>query len=885
MRSSYFNFSVFYLLVTLFALGACQRQYDEPPVADMPNLEANTTIREIIDLANTSPLSLDGKIIKGTVVADDRSGNFYKQIVIQDSTGGIRIDIDAFSLYNEFPIGREVWVKGDGLFALNNNDVVAIGASRNTSTFRIPQSIYRSNVIGGQLNRPLAPTVRTLATLTPADYNTLIQLDNVEFDECFVGGTYAFGTTDPPTTRNVDLLDCATGVPIIVRNSGYADFANDLLPSGNGSIVAIFNSFRGTPQLFIRNPGDVSTMTGTRCTAVGNYPDVSITDLRSQFSGAPVTATGKIRGIVISDATTGQWNDQNMVVQEPNGSGILIRFDDSHSLSLGDYVEVKVGGGLLQQFNGGLLQVDGLPTCRAAVIPNPSNLSITPRSATVADIFANAYPWESTLINVQAASLNGGSTYGDFRVMLNDATGSISMFSGFANFGTTPLPSGTGDVTAVVGNFGGNVQLNIRNLNDVNITGGGGGGGALNQMSIQDVRNLYTGMATNAPTQTKIVGIVISDLVGGATNLRNVVIQETNGAGIVVRFDVTHSFNLGEELEVNISNATLDEFNNVLQLGGSAGLSTTAATVLSSGNSITPRIATVSDIVANVNNWESTLVTVQNASVSGSNYGDFNATITDASGTMDFFHGFANFSGDPLPTGTGSATAIVGDFTNGPQLSIRRPSLDMIGFSGGGGGGTPTMLTIGAVRALYTGASTNVPSNRMLSGIVISDKDAANITARNIVVQQSGGAGIVVRFDNNNTTINLGDSITVDISGATLSEFNGLLQVSGVDNSNATVASTNNSITPRVATVQDILNNQNAWESTLVLINGATITGAATYSGGTTVTDASGSIDMFTRSAATFSGNAVPSGSVNITAIVSEFNAPQINIRNANDVQ
>lgn len=883
MRSSYFNFSIFCLLVTLFALSACQRKYDEPPVTELPVLEANTTIREIINLASTSPLSLDGKVIKGTVIADDRSGNFYKQIVIQDSTGGIRIDIDAFSLYNEFPIGREVWVKGQGLYALKTNDVVAIGGSTNPNTFRIPQAVYRLSIVGGERNRPLTPKVKTLATLTAEDYNTLIQLDNVEFDDCYAGTPYAFASTQ--TSKNIDLVECTTNGKVIVRNSGFANFASELTPTGKGSIVAVFNSFSGTFQLLIRNPNDVSSMTGTRCTPLANYNQVSIADLRSQFTGAPVSATGKIRGIVISDASSGQWNGKNLVVQEPNGSGILVRFAANHNFAQGDYVEVKVGGGLLQRYNGGLLQVEGLPTCRAMTLPNPGNLSITPRVATVADIIANIGTWESTLIKVQGASLNGGATYGDFGVMLNDATGSISMFSRFANFGSTPLPTGTGDVTAVIGNFGGNAQLNIRNLNDVNITGGGGGGGGtLNLMSIQDVRNLFTGTSTNAPAQTKIVGIVISDLVGGNFNSRNVVIQESNGAGIVVRFDANHSYNLGEELEVNISSATINEFNNVLQVNG---IPINNATVLSTGNSITPRVTTVSDITSNVNNWESTLVRVQGASVSGNNYRDYNATITDASGTMSFFNRFANFGNDPLPTGTGTVTAIVGDFTNGPQLTIRRPNLDMSGFSGGGGGGggNPTMLTIGAVRALYTGSSTTIPASRSLSGIVISDKDAGNITGRNIVVQQSSGSGIVVRFDNNNTTVSLGDSITVDISGGTLNEFRGLLQISGIGNSNATVVSSNNSITPRVATVQDILTNQSAWESTLVVINGATITGSTTYAGGTTVTDASGSIDMFTRTSANFSSNALPTSSVNITAIVSEFNNPQINIRNANDVQ
>ncbi|WMX17342.1 DUF5689 domain-containing protein [Aureispira sp. CCB-E] len=879
MKARYFNFSSFLLLVTLLVFSACKKEFDEPPISELPNLTANATIADVIALASTSPVALGNQILEATVIADDKSGNFYKQLVIQDSTAGIRIDIDAFSIYNDFPIGRKVWIKCQGLFVWQDGDVVALIGSSNTNNSRIPQSTYRQFIIGGAYNQPMTPKVKTLATLTSADYNTLIQLDNVEFADCFAGSSYAYASTQE--SKNADLTECASGGTVIVRNSGFADFANELMPTGNGSIIAVFNSFNGTSQLFIRNPNDVSSMTGTRCVSLANYTSVSIQDLRGQFSGAPATATGKIRGIVISDPNTGQWQSRNMVIQEPNGSGITVRFDDDHSFALGDYVEVKVGGATLEEFNG-LLQVNNLPLCRATALPNPGGLVINPRVATVADITANATAWESTLIQVQNANLNGGTTYGDFGIMLNDATGSIGLFSGFANFASAPIPTGTGTVTAVVGDYNG-TQLNIRNLSDVNISGGGGGGGGgttLNQITIQDARNLFTGTAVTAPDTTKIVGVVISDLVGGNWVDRNMVIQEPNGAGITVRFDAAHNFNLGDEVEVIISQLTIEEFNGLLQVNGVPNAN---ATVLSTGNSITPRVATVADITANATAWESTLVQVMNANLNGgSTYGDFGIMLNDATGSISMFSAFSNFASTAIPTGTGDVTGVVGDY-NGTQINIRNTS--DVNISGGGGGGPTNFITIGAARALFTGSSTTAPATTSIAGIVISDKDNQNITGRNLVLQQTGGVGIVVRFDANNTTFALGDSITVDISGATISEFNGLLQVSNIPNGNGAVVSSGNSITPRVATVADVLANAENWESTLVVINSATISGASTYSGTTTVTDATGSIDMYTRSGATFSTNSVPAGNVNITAIVSQFTGYQINIRNATDVQ
>ncbi|BDS11871.1 DUF5689 domain-containing protein [Aureispira anguillae] len=877
MKARYFNFSSFLLLVTLMVFSACKKQFDEPPISELPNLEANTTIADVIAMASPSPVALGNQILEATVIADDKSGNFYKQIVIQDSTGGIRIDIDAYSIYNDFPIGRKVWVKCEGLYIWQDGDVPALIGSSNTNDSRLPQSTYRQFIIGGEYNQPLTPTVKTLSTLTSADYHTLVQLDNVEFADCFAGGTYAYASTQ--TSKNADLTECATGGTVIVRNSGFANYANELMPTGNGSIIAVYNSFSGTAQLFIRDPRDVSSMTGTRCVSLANYTDVSIQALRGQFSGAPTSATGKIKGIVISDGTSGQWQGRNMVIQEPNGAGITVRFDDDHGFAVGDYVEVKVGGATLEEYNN-LLQVNNLPLCRATALPNPGGISITPRVATVADVIANVNDWESTLINVQAANINGAVTYGDFNVMLNDATGSVTMFSRFANFASTPLPTGTGDVTAVIGDHTSGPQLLIRNLSDVNITGSGGGGGGtnLNQISIQDARNLFTGASTTAPDTTKIIGIVISDRVGGNWQDQNVVIQEINGSGITVRFAGPHTFNLGDELEVNISQQTIEEFNGLLQVNGVPNAN---ATALSSGNVIAPRVATIADIMANPS-WESTLINVQTATLSGgSTYGDFNVMLNDATGSISMFSAFSNFASTALPTGSGDVTGVVGDY-NGTQINIRNTS--DVNFTGGGGGST-NFITIGAARALFSGSATNAPANTSIAGIVISDKDNGNITAKNLVLQQTGGAGVVVRFTSDNTTISEGDSITVDISGADISEYNGLLQISNVANANAVVISTGNTMTPRVATIQDILTNAEAWESTLVKINGATISGATTYSGTTTVTDATGNMDMYTRSGATFSGSNVAIGTVSITAIVSQFTGYQINIRNTTDVQ
>ena len=152
-----------------------------------------------------------------------------------------------------------------------------------------------------------------------------------------------------------------------------------------------------------------------------------------------------------------------------------------------------------------------------------------------------------------------------------------------------------------------------------------------------------------------------------------------------------------------------------------------------------------------------------------------------------------------------------------------------------------------------------------------------------MVLQDSTG-GIVIRFTSNHSFVP-GDEVEVNAGGLTLSDYNGLVQIINVPGSAATKTGTG-TITPRIATTAQIQANASAWESTLVTIQNATISGSATWSGTTQINDGTGILNHFTRSAATFSATALPSGNKTFTGIVSNFNGVQLNIRDpASDVQ
>ena len=196
-------------------------------------------------------------------------------------------------------------------------------------------------------------------------------------------------------------------------------------------------------------------------------------------------------------------------------------------------------------------------------------------------------------------------------------------------------------------------------------------------------------------------------------------------------------------------------------------------------------------------------------------------------------------------------------------------------------------MTIQDLRSKYLGTKTTAPDG-YIQGVVTSDASGKNITAKNLVIQE-GNFGIVVRLTTDNT-IPIGKEIKIVTNSIELSEFNKLLQLNNVPVANVTIIGDGTLPTPRVATIAQITADFENYESTLVTVNNASISGAATLSGTLKVNDGTGQIDLFTRSDAAFAATSTPQGNKTITAIVSEFTTGatpgyQLNLRNINDVK
>lgn len=452
-------------LVFITGISSCVKDnFDTPPTGGKdPDITVNFRIDSL--KARYSGVNLyinEDLVISAIVTADDKSGNFYKQIIIQDTSGGIALLLEGSNAFNDYPIGRRIFIKLKGLYLVQYKGVFQIASSiaPDGSFNGIPTALYDRFILKGSYFHYVAPRAVTISQLNPSYQNLLIELDNVEFQSSDAGKPYADGFNKQSLSRVVK--NC-TGGTLETYNSGYSNFANQLTPTGNGKMVVIYSLYNTTGQLLIRDPSDLhldSTRCGGNVVVTGN----GIMGIRGLYQGSDVVIpSGKsATGIVISDNTGSNFDTKNLVIQDSTG-GIVIRFTAAHSFLVGDKVTVDLSGLTLTSYNG-LAEVTNTPNANAT---KTGTGTITSRVATCADIQTNATLWQSTLITVQNATIGGsGTTYTGTKT-LTDVTGTLSHYTkSTATFAATTLPSGSKSYTGVLGCFT-TPQLSIRTLSDV----------------------------------------------------------------------------------------------------------------------------------------------------------------------------------------------------------------------------------------------------------------------------------------------------------------------------------------------------------------------------------------------------------------------------------
>ena len=227
-----------FALSALLILAACKKEYDTPPLTDIPET-ATMTIDELRTWQETEGgvISINTELsVYGIITMDETDGNIYKNVYLQDHTGAVNVRM----------------LNGGGVYKGDSVRVYLNGAILNkyNGVLQIDSIDVDKNIIKQSTNNAFAPEVVGIDEITALKESELIQINNVQFVQHELTETFADGENLVSEDR---ILEDEAGNTIKVRTSGYASFAEEMLPAGSGSIVCIVSHFNGEVQLLIRS--------------------------------------------------------------------------------------------------------------------------------------------------------------------------------------------------------------------------------------------------------------------------------------------------------------------------------------------------------------------------------------------------------------------------------------------------------------------------------------------------------------------------------------------------------------------------------------------------------------------------------------------------------
>ena len=261
---------ILFILSLFILFTACdERDFDSPPIdAPLYEGEANTTIQQLKEkYAGQSLVEItESLIIKGTVVANDISGNIYKQIQLQDETAGICIAIDRNNIYGDFRVGQEVFIELKGLYfgLYGNYPQIGYKYSRNNDgVYSIGQVTWELFLEKAFLNgfpdseKVVAKEFDGIEKLSTADIGQLVTIHNVYFEN---GGKEPFAVPNQANgnvqTESKLLKSTTSSMSLTARNSSAANFASQTMPEGVGSVTGVLSIFNSTMQITFRDSLD-----------------------------------------------------------------------------------------------------------------------------------------------------------------------------------------------------------------------------------------------------------------------------------------------------------------------------------------------------------------------------------------------------------------------------------------------------------------------------------------------------------------------------------------------------------------------------------------------------------------------------------------------------
>lgn len=193
-------------------------------------------------------------VVEGVVTSTDRLGEFERELIIEDATGGIGIAIESAELYRRYPIGGRLQIYCNGLTLYNFGGRIELGDERDAYLRHgiRPENLERYIRLFNPAERDPVPTVKQLTEIAPNDIGRYVCLDQVHFTE---QGLWCDENAEELPIATEHPIQDDSGNPFWVRTLPTCHYAKEPLPVGRGSLYGIIDYFNGRYTLRVVNYG------------------------------------------------------------------------------------------------------------------------------------------------------------------------------------------------------------------------------------------------------------------------------------------------------------------------------------------------------------------------------------------------------------------------------------------------------------------------------------------------------------------------------------------------------------------------------------------------------------------------------------------------------
>ena len=245
--------------------------------------EVESGTKEMISITQLKDLSVSGEaveitsdlVMKGYVTSSDATGNFYKEIYIQDDptspTDGVRLLIDFSDSYNMFNIGREIYISLKGFYIgeyRTGDGVVSIGeydAGQNRIS-NIREAIVKKNILRSSTISDLTPLKVKFSEISDSHIGIMVEISDVNVVSSQVGKPFVDPNDSYDTQRNLEACEGFGKTSFILETSAFANFKQNPLPAGTGTIAGIVSkTYNGDNLVLMLNSIDDVNLTGEAC--------------------------------------------------------------------------------------------------------------------------------------------------------------------------------------------------------------------------------------------------------------------------------------------------------------------------------------------------------------------------------------------------------------------------------------------------------------------------------------------------------------------------------------------------------------------------------------------------------------------------------------------